>query len=250
MSKLPLKENIGSLTGDIYLRLPSAARPASAGYAYNASISLDVTQDPFYGVVDGVRTKLGTRVTEKGGTVSVTFQELRADHVAAALMASSAALTQASATGVEVNASDVLPGELIDLGALDVTAVVVTDGTAPLVSGTDYTLNAKAGTILMRTAQETVEVTFNKPAISESAGRIVSKILGSATGLRCELIIIGRNPDGVRYKVTGLHVALKPSGEFTLAGDGSSLTEITLDGDIEINEADPEAPFGYIEQLL
>lgn len=250
MSKLPLASNIGALTADTYMRPlnPAADRPYSTGFSHSVSISLDVSSEPIYGVVDGVSTKIDSWITEKGGSVSITFQEGRADLVAAALMATSAALTQTSVTAATLTATNVKSGELIDLGKLDVTAVSLTDGEGPIPTS-DYTVNAKSGTILIRADHPTIEVTYSAPAITADAGRAVSAILNSPNGLVVELTVVGKNPRGVRYKITGLRVALKPSGEFTVAGDGKSLSEITLEGDIIINEDDPDAPFGYIEQL-
>lgn len=252
MSKLPLSTNMGALTGDIYLRplLPTPAdRAYSAGFADSASISMDVSSEDIYAVVDGVRTKVDTWITEKGGSVSITMRELRADHVATALMATTAALTQTSVSAATKTASDVKAGELVELGKLDVTSVIVEAGATTLVADVDYTLYAKSGDIVFRGDFEDVEITYSAPAIAADANRVVSSILTSPDGLVCELIIIGRNARGQQYKTSGVHVALKPSGEFMLAGDGSSIQEITLEGSLKINPASPTSPFGHLEQL-
>lgn len=249
MSKLPLSTNMGALTGDIYLRPLGSELAYSAGFADSASISMDVSSEDIYAVVDGVRTKVDTWVTEKGGSVSITMRELRADHVAVALMASSAALTQTVATAATKTVATVKSGNLVDLGKLDVTSVTIEANSVALVADVDYTLYAKSGAIVFRGDFEDVEITYSAPAIAAAANRVVSSILTSPEGLVCELIIIGRNPRGVQYKTHGMHVALKPSGEFMLAGDGSSIQEITLEGSLKINPANPAAPFGYIEQL-
>lgn len=251
MSKLPLSTNIGALTGDIYLRplLPTpAARPYSAGFADSVTISVDVTSDPIYGVVDGDRVKIDSWVTEKGGTISITMHEMRADHVATALMATSKALTQTSATGATISATGVKAGEIVELGKLDVTSVSVTDGEDPLVADVDYVVKEKNGVVLFLTEQPEVEITFSAPAITADANRVLSSILTSTEGLVCEVIVNGRNKRGIRYNVR-TRTALKPSGEFQVAGDGSSLSSITLTGDLKVNPDDPESPFGYIEQL-
>lgn len=249
MSKLPLSSNIGSLTGDIYIRPLSDALAYSAGFADGASISMDVSSEDIYAVVDGVRTKVDTWISEKGGSVSITMRELRTDHVATALMATASELTQAVATAATKTVASVKAGNLVDLGKLDVTSVSVEANSVALVAGTDYTLYAKGGSIVFRGDFEDVEITYSAPAITAAANRVVSSILTSPEGLVCELIIIGRNPRGIQYKTHGMHVALKPSGEFMLAGDGSSIQEITLEGSLKINPDNAEAPFGYIEQL-
>lgn len=249
MSKLPLSANIGSLTGDIYLRPLTDALAYSAGFADSASISMDVSTEDIYAVVDGVRTKVDILISEKGGSVSITMRELRTDHVATALMATASALTQTVATAATKTVASVKSGNLVDLGKLDVTSVIVEANSIALVAGTDYTLYAKSGSIVFRGDFEDVEITYSAPAITAAANRVVSSILTSPEGLVCELIIIGRNPRGIQYKTHGMHVALKPSGEFMLAGDGSSIQEITLEGSLKINPDAPDAPFGYIEQL-
>ena len=247
MSYLPLKSNIASLTGDIYLRPLTASRPRSAGFADSFTFTPAVEQEPKYAVLDGVRSKIGTRIREKGATVSFIARSLRADMLSIGVQGTAEPFVQDAVTAGSVTATNVEAGEWIDLGAVDVTNVTVTDGTDP-IDPADYTLYAAAGGILMRAAHPNVVVGYDAPSIAADAGRSIISILNSAEGFRCEMSIIGRNPEGKRFKVTGLYVALKPAGDTLLASDGQDLTNIELEGEVEIGP-DADAPYGYIQEL-
>lgn len=249
MSYLPLKTNVGVLVGDIYIQPDGAPRPYSFGYSNGATFQPNVESEDIYFPVDGKRTKIGSRTKAISATINLSMGELRPDVVSAAAQGTLGEYTQAAVVAATATFSNVKPGELLDLGVLDVSAVSLTDGEDPLVENVNHRLFAASGSILMLTEQETVEVTYSAPAIASSANRALIRVLTSAQGLRGTLTIIGRNQEGRRYKIVGMRVALRPSGDFSLAGDGDGLQNIELSGDVELNEADPDAPFGRFIEL-
>lgn len=84
---------------------------------------------------------------------------------------STTAYSQSSQTGATIQFTNVEHYRTYPLGAYDVTSVVVEVSSVAKTEGTDYTLDARTGRITILatgtiSSGATVDVTFNKPAIS------------------------------------------------------------------------------------
>jgi hypothetical protein len=249
---LPSGENITILGGELYFQPDGAPRARSMGHVDAFSWTPSIETEPVYAATSGVRKMVKEITREISVAISMTLKEATAANMAAALQGTVSNLVQAAQTAANKVETDLTPGELIELGALNVSNVVVTDGAATpvaLVAGTDYLVNAEAGSILVLTAQAKMDVTFDAPEIVDADGKKVIEVLSNQEGVSGVFTVIGKNTQGKRYKLVGVRANLKPSGDVALLSDGSGVLSIELEGSGVENPANPGKAWGQLISL-
>lgn len=246
---LPNERNVSIFGGELHFQPDGAARSRLMGHIESFTWSLNVEVEEIWSAISGARTKIGERIKEVSAEMSMTLQEASAQNVAYATQGEMVELLQAAITGGAVNATNVVPGEVVDLGALNVSNVAITDGVSPLVDGVDYILNAEVGLITVYTAQAQFDVSFDAPEITSADGRTAINILENQSGISGVFHVIGKNADGKRYAARDLRAILKPSGDLQLLSDGSSFQKVELTGTGTMNPLTPNTPWGRIIPL-
>lgn len=246
---LPSREAVTILGGELYFRPDGAARARSMGHVDAFTWTPSIEEEDVYAATSGVRQKIATITREVSVAISATLKELTVANMAIATQGEIGSYTQAAATAANLVEANVVPGEIIELGYLDVTNVVITDGTTPLVAGTDYTVNAEAGTITVRTAQTTMNITFDAPEILAGTRQAI-EVFANQGGVSGVFTIIGKNKQGKRYKLEGVRAKLKPAGDVSFLSDGSAVQLIEIEGSgIDNSDEDPIYPWGRLIAL-
>jgi len=243
MSFYPSKTNYTILKADLFGRPAGEANFRSLGNAPAISWTPQVEVLEHFSSRTGVNAKDDETTTQVGAEVSLTLDELTTSNMAFAMQGTISALGQAAATGEVKAAATVAAGEALDLGAVDVENVVITAGVATLAVGVDYDLYANAGVVLFRAAKTDVTVTFDRPA---DTAREVIAMLANTGGLEIELMAIGRSPKGKKYKLEGVFVSLRPSGEINFISDEFATIELTGSA---IAQASSAFPYGRVVPL-
>lgn len=191
------------------------------GDADDVNIEIAVEETERYTNETGVRTLAKTIVNQVDATLNMTLTQLSDLNRALSLLGITEYDTQAEATGstLSLTAPD-HTGKTYELGAFDVSSVVVTDDGDPTpvayVLDTHYKLDAKAGLIqliaLPDGASGNVEISFDAAEVV-SADKMAKIGIASKTENRGEIIIRGTNTVGPVLMVKLHDVQLRPDGE-------------------------------------
>lgn len=102
---------------------------------------------------------------------------------------------------------------------ITVAGFAITDGTDPLVSGTDYTMDFDTGiltlldTSALAVVGATLEVTY---AVS---GSTRSRVISGSAPVECAIRYVTKNPKGTDSVFFFPYVKLTPNGDYALKGD-------------------------------
>ncbi len=226
-------KNIRSFSGWGYFRKTGEDHFVSFGHVESLSRAVEVEKEDIWCSGSGNRTKEDTDIIGKSASIAVTLRETNARNFAIASLSDESFFVQDAATAEILSGTDMPVGGMVELGYLNATNVVVTDGTDDLKLGQDYELDAAAGTIEFLTAQSTYDITFDAPAITESDAKIVSKLLSADEGISGELVVVQKQTRGsTRYKFS-CSCTLFPDGDQTLIKEDTGKDTITLSGDIK-----------------
>lgn len=185
--------------------------------------SLELTQEnetrEKYSSTEQSSPLLDRRVVRQSYELVAACDEHTLANLALFMSGQQTTVAQSSGTGTTATLNDVVLGDTYSLGARNVTSVVITGK----VEGTDYLLDAEAGTITILatgtiTAASDVAVTFNKPALT------VNKIQGglvSSPSARVTFIADDSNADGdgSRDKLTVWKATVAPDGGYQFISD-------------------------------
>lgn len=236
---LPNGENCTVLFADTYFKPDDAPRFQNRGIVDSATWtpSVETAEKRWKGEV------VATQTTTKSADLEVVAGEMTWDNIKAAFMASESDLLQ-DAGVVSVTETDVLAGELIELGAYGVTGLTVTDGVDPLKEGVDYTYDPATDFIVMLTSQSTVDVDGTAPAITAGERKVLS-VLAEDSGIKGEFRFVGTNERGKKVLLGGLRAELRPSGAVTISSDNNDFQSLTFTGKVIRNSANAQHPYGY-----
>lgn len=166
----------------------------------------------------------GVRVQDKQVPVSteyagsLTTDNVNHENLAMLLLGSASTVSVSSATGETAQFVGAQQGYTYDLGARQVSNVVVEVGVTPMVVGTDYTVDAVRGHIEIVDGGsiadgDTVDVTFDVAA--HSFDRSVS----AGNAVEGSLLFIADNPEGDDIDFLIPDVKLTPNGEFAIKAE-------------------------------
>lgn len=219
------------------------------------TIAADVTKAELYSSTQASSPKIAESVTRVGYTLQATVTAFTLDNLKKFLLAEQASRSQASASAQTKTFAGVgvFPGAYLDLGERRITAVSITsDGTNPLVEGTDYIVYAEFGVIGLTkdtsaTSGVDVTVTYDRPALTIDVLRI-----GKIAAPVCKLLYLAddANPDGAAAhdRLEVWKVSIAPEGELGLISDEYGNFQITMS---VLSDAanHPVDPFGTLERV-
>lgn len=242
---LPNGENCTVLFADVYFKPFGVvgARSRHRGIVDSASWTpeVEIAEKQWKGEV------VATQTTTKSATLAIVAGEATFDNIKAAFMASEGDLLQEAGT-VTGSETDVMPGELIDLGAYGVTDLVLTDGAAvdpvTLVEGEDYIYDPATDFVQIMTEQPTIEWTGTAPAITAGERKILS-VLAEDAGIKGEFKFVGTNQRGKRILLGGMVAELRPDGAVTISSDNNEFQSFSYSGKVTRNNASVQHPYGY-----
>lgn len=247
-------DNYSILKGKLYFKKVGETQWTDLGNAPEFTYEPTVETLEHFSSRSGVRSLDKVAVTQVGANLSLTLDELTADNLKLALLGSSAAMTQTSATSQSLAVENVQVGMVIDVGKLDISNVAIDDGEVAPVSyvlGTHYLVDARAGLITIIAKPETagtdIEIGYDAGAIDANAGRSVIAILKEAGQLEGAFMCVGANSVGKRFKITCPRVELLPSGAIGFISD--EWASITLTGRALEDATNANYPFGRVEEL-
>lgn len=241
---LPSGDNITLLNAKAYFLADGATRPASVGYIDSFSWTPSIEKAEKSNGNSGVQRTIKTKIKKMEAEVSVKLAEVAARQLAMALQATSTNYTQAAVKGATITATNVVPGELVDLGALRVSEVSAVAGAVSLVEGVNYVLMAEAGAAEILTPHPEVIFTASAPEITAADARVSLSILANAEGVKGVWTLIGTNQDGERGRLDGVRTELTPSGAVSFISEDGDFQSIELSGKCVSNPALPLTPFG------
>ncbi|GAW37002.1 hypothetical protein RA2_04077 [Roseovarius sp. A-2] len=242
-------QNVRAMAGEGYFQLTGEAYHITLGHTESLNVNHEVSREDIYSAITGVRTLADTDVTEQKATGTAVLRETGARNVAYAVMAQRGDLTQAAESGLTLTGSAV-KGSVFDLGRLDVSVVTLTDGTDPLVEGTDYELDAQAGTLTFVTAQTTFDLVYDCAEITAGDDQSVLRAFSAAEGIEGHLMVVQRQPrGGKRFKYTA-KVRIYPDGALTLHSDSSDKATVPITFDVIEDASKPEGErFGILQEV-
>lgn len=228
-SYLPGKQNYSLMKGELFAKAPSESVFRSVGEVPSFTWSPQVETIDHYSSRSGVRIRDAQIITEIGAEISITTDESTIQNLAYALQGTISGYTQTQATGATVSLASVSAGEAIDIGLLDITGVSATAdaGATDLVNSVDYQVFAEGGAIRFLKDFTDVEVTYDAPEITAADGRSFVEMLAQTGGVTVDLLFVGRNQQGRRYRVDSLRVDLRPSGSVGFISDEIAQIELT-----------------------
>lgn len=166
----------------------------------------------------------GVRVQDKQVPISTEYagalvtDNVNYQNLAALLLGTAATVTQTSATGETAQFAAVEQGALYDLGAKQVSAVVVEVATVAKTLGIDYTVDLARGHILIVKGGTiadgaTVDVTFNRAAIS------YNRAVSAGNAKEGSLLFVADNPEGENIDYLIPDAKMTPNGEFQIKAE-------------------------------
>jgi hypothetical protein len=243
-------KNVRGFAGWAYFRPSGEAHFRNLGHLESLTRNIETTREDYWAGGTGVRRKEDVETTESSATISFVLRETSARNWCLANLSAENAYTQIAATAEIRTASNVERGTMIDVNFLNLTNVVVTDGTTDLEAGIDYELDALAGTIEFHAEQANVDITFDAPEILATDGRLVANLLEKPEGITGELLVKqNQKRGGKRFKFEKALINVMPDGDLTVVQEDTGRVTLALSGDIIANPNSLDAPFGRFVEI-
>lgn len=221
----------------------------------NLVLSAEVTKAQLFSSTQRSAPLLAESVTRIAYTLTGTFTGFVLNNLKKFLLGEDNTKLQAVGTNITANftGAQVVPGRYLDVGARQITGVVVTrDGTEVLVADTDYIVYSEFGLILIRkdagvVAGDDIEVEFDRPALTIDQVRI-----GKDAAPICHLLFLSddANQDGVsaRDRLELWRVSIAPEGDLPLVSDEYATYQISMS---VLSDASnhPNDPFGTLDRI-
>ena len=251
----PITGDYFSGKGRLYFRLTGSTRLEELGDLDDFAISFENERLIRNSNQYGTRTKVDSRLLEQTASVQLTALQNTARNIAIMFGAEKTFLSQTAVTGTYTH-NDVVAGDIVDLGATDVTMISLLGGntvTGAYATG-NYELDSRSGLLKVLSiptgaqSQTGFDAMFLKAEILSSAGRL--KVgLGSSPDLEGSLIFIALDPDNNPVeKVTLWKVKIAPNGDFNLVTD--EYRTLPMQGEIVADTTKPVGFYlGQIEDL-
>jgi hypothetical protein len=225
-----------------------------AGNATSVAISSEITTQELYSstektgaLIDRARTRVKYTLTV-GGLNEFTLFNLKMF-----LAGTDNAKSQGSDASVDKTLTNVKVGKYYDLGARRITGVTAVNGSDPLVSGTDYELNAEFGifrilpdSILVADDDDPV-VSFSQPALTIDQVRIAR----SGANV-CHLLYLADDAnsqgDAAKDRLEVWRVDVAPDGEMNLISEDYGAFSLTM---AILSDATnhPNDPYGTLDRI-
>jgi hypothetical protein len=203
------------------------------------NLTPNLTEISRYSKEYSAKTLCRSDVVQKEMTISLTLMHLTPQMQAALYMSESAEsyLVQAAVVAGSKTISGIEPGDIISLGASDVTVSgIESDDNVPVpyVLGMHFRVDRRSGFVeilaVPSTAGDGAVVSFTAPEIAATAKRQNIGIM-SGSGIKGELFARGVGDIGPQQEVTLWSVELRPSGDIEIQG-GDDYRQVQLSGKV------------------
>ncbi|MBM3605041.1 MAG: hypothetical protein FJX25_09865 [Alphaproteobacteria bacterium] len=189
---------------------------------------------------------VATMTTTKSATLAVTLGEARWETFRASFMSSETTLTQTAGT-IDITASNILPGEIVEIHKFDVANLEVEAAGVALIAGVDYVYDPKTDYVKFYTAQ--TSVTISGTAAASSTRKALS-LMSEDNGIKGEFKFEGVNSRGIKLLLAGIRAELRPDGDVVISAEsGGEFQSFNLTGKVIRNPASQAHPFGYAVEI-
>jgi hypothetical protein len=208
---------------------------AKVPFGTTDTISFNTSLDKIehYDTEEEEQVRDGEDVTKRNITLAVTTNDITAEMLERAHLASTTDLTQTAQTDTAVVIAAANHGEVNELGYMDITAITVKDSTdtTTYVEGTDYTYDRKWGTLIALSTgsivdEAEVHVTLSANAIT--SGKTLTAFAVDKKEYR--MTFQGRSSKGINEKHVFEKVSLALEGDRTLKTGESQYTSLSFTG--------------------
>lgn len=223
--------------GKVYLARYDDNGDPTAGYRYignTPELSLNIESETLdhFSSDEGIREKDDSVPLEVNRTGALTTDNIDPRNVALFFFGSESTISQIA---VALNTGSPEEFEVTELGqtfklgitpsnptgyfGISATGFAITDGTNPLVAGTDYTVDLDAGLIhlidtsTLAVVGATLEVTYAVSAHTRS------RVISGSEPVECSMIYRTHNPKGDDCTFFFPYIKLTPNGDYALKGD-------------------------------
>lgn len=225
------------------------------GNATSITLSADVTKAQLFSSTERSAPLVAEAVTRIAYTLTATLSEFTLNNLRKFLLGTENVKTQAVGVGVTALFSDqqVVPGRYLDVGARQITNVVVTrDGTDILVADTDYLVYSEFGLIKLLEGGavlegDDIEVEFSRPALTIDQVRI-AKNSSPVVHLLYLADDANQDADGARDRLEIWRASCAPEGEMNVISDEYGNFQLTMS---VLSDAanHPNDPFGTLDRV-
>jgi hypothetical protein len=219
------------------------------------TLAAEVTKAQLFSSTQRSAPLIAEAVTRIAYTLTATCNEYTLSNLKKFLLGESNAKTQlvGSNQTATFSGAQVVPGRYLDVGARQITGVVVTrDTTDIMVVDTDYIVYAEFGLVKIVEgggilAGDDVEIEFDQPALTIDQVRIAKD-----SAPICHLLFLAddanQDADGSRDRLEIWRVAISPEGELGMISDEYGSFQITMS---VLSDAanHPNDPFGTLDRV-
>ena len=218
-----------------------------AGNCTSITMGADVTTVQKFSATQKSAPLIARAVTQIAYTITAAMDEFGFQMLKKFLLAEENTKNQAVLAAENTQFANVTLGRYYQIGARQVTAVVVARGTDTLVLDTDYSLDAEFGLIRPLeggtvVANDTLDVTYDQPLLTIEQLQI-AKIASPI----CHLVYLADDAnddsDGAKDRLEVWRVNLAPDGDLNLISDDYGTYSLTM-AVIDDSVNHPDDPFG------
>lgn len=223
-----------------------------AGNCSALSLSAEVNTVQKFSSTQQSAPLIGRAVTQIAYTLSATLDEYNTSMLRKFLLAEENSKSQALNAAGALQITSIVTGRYYQLGARQVTNVVVTVGATPMVENTDYTLNAEYGIVRAIPGgaivdTDTVDIDFEQPALTITQLRI-AKVASPIVHLLYLSDDANNDADPAQDRLEIWRANVAPEGELNLIGDDYGSYQLTM-AVVDDSVNHPGDPFGVYERV-
>lgn len=223
-----------------------------AGNVSALTLTADVQTVQKFSSTQQAAPLIGRAVTQIAYTLAATLDEFGLQMLKKFLLAEENDKVQNVNASVLINIGPIVAGRYYQVGDRQITSVVVSEASTPLVLGTDYELNAEFGLVrpLVGGALadgDTMEVVYSRPQLTIAQLRIAQ--IASPT-VHVLYVADDANADaaGAKDRLEVWKANLAPDGELNLIGDDYGSYQLSM-AVIDDSVNHPDDPFGIYERI-
>lgn len=225
------------------------------GNANSISLASDITQVEIYSSTEAAGALLDSARTRIGYTLTASFNEFTMKNLEYCLAGTRNTKSQMIQTAIAVPFADVVAGRYYDTGYRRITDVIVykTPGSTPLVSGTDYVLEADSGLVKIIDGGaivngDDIAIEFDAPALT------IDQIRIAKSGPKIAHLLYladDANTGGVAAKdrLEIWRVDVAPEGELQFISDDYGAFSLSMKV-LTDSENHPDDPYGTLDRIV
>jgi len=238
--------------GELYIKIKGEDNFRYFGQTESASVNFNVEKVEHQNSEGAILTTDLEVTKAVSAEISIQTADLNPTALALAFSGEYIETTQASATGVEVDLTNVQAGLVYELGKRKVKNVVVTynDGTEDVaaVENVDYSVDYEFGTIEIAKdgvlVNKDIKVTFDNDAVTVGQFTTLNK-----TSQEVALRFISKPLHGKPSKTDIFRANLSLDGDFALKS-AEDIQKITLKGKVLKDETRPEGQQFLVKEVI